>query len=109
MTDSNHSFGVRKISERAAWTTELGPMILFAHVNMPPRISPATSSGSCSAIHPIRHPGKRNRLERPLRVMMGTVVDSDARGWKGAFQVYTELMASVEGSYLPCDRKSRPQ
>jgi hypothetical protein len=43
----------------------------------------ATLIGSCSAIHPNLQPGRRKRLERPARVMMGTDVDREAIGTKG--------------------------
>jgi hypothetical protein len=85
-----HSSGVSSIARRLAWTIELGPMNRLAHVTIPWRISPATPRGSCSATHPIRHPGRRNRFERPERVMMGTESESLARGKNGAFHVWSE-------------------
>jgi hypothetical protein len=54
---------------------------------MPSLTTPATLSGSCSAAHPNRQPGRRKRLERPESVMTGTEVETEARGMKGSFQV----------------------
>mgnify|MGYP006876483807 CR=1 FL=1 len=66
---------------------ELGPKIRLAHANIPSLISAATPAGSCSAIQPTRHPGRRNRLDRPDKVMTGTEVETAARGTNGSSHV----------------------
>ena len=82
MTSWCHSAGVSRILGKAACTRLLGPIILFAQIPRPARTLEATLSGSCRHTQPNRQPGRRNRLERPPRVKMGTVVEREARGWK---------------------------
>lgn len=83
-TSSNHSSGVSsKILGKAFWTKLQGPIILFPQACNPFLIAAACPCGSCSAIQPNRQPGRRNRLDRPERVMMGTSEVRLARGVKG--------------------------
>lgn len=64
-----------------------GPKNLFDQTAIPSLIAPATPSGSYRAAHPKRHPGRRNLFESPENVMIGTEVESEARGIKGAVHV----------------------
>lgn len=82
-----HSAGVSRIAGRAACATLLGPKKRLAHTAMPSLTLSATWRGSCSAIQPKRQPGRRKRLDRPERVMMGTASEREAKGMKGPDQV----------------------